>query len=278
MTTTSLCSIIIGLTCIVSASQAQTTDSHLSSKPPAGLVIDGHLHEWGDSLKYYNSDKQIGYAVANDPENIYFAVRIGEKSQQERVLANGLTVSINTKGKKKDAYSITFPVGSGNGMTPPPAQPKNDGDSQQDDHEEMMKARLTSLRNIKVTGFKDVESDIITTSNTYGFRTAMTYDDQGYLLYELAVPIKLLEHDDLNKAEWAFNFKVNGFKQPEGDGKDSGMGGMGGHGGGMGGPGGGGGMGRGRMGRGGSGGSMSSMGRSELSKSVDFWDRFRLQH
>ncbi|GAB2703702.1 hypothetical protein GCM10027037_31960 [Mucilaginibacter koreensis] len=280
---TGLCLIVV-LASIFSGyfAVAQTPEaSHQLAKPPAGIVVDGNLHEWGDSLKYYNTDMQMGYNIANDHDNIYFAIRLGDRSEQMRVLSNGLTISINTRGKKKDTYSLTFPLGTEGSVQRPIIPPAEDGNNPQAAHEEMMRARLTSLRNIKVTGFKEVESDMITTSNTYGFKTAMSYDDRGYLLYEVAIPLHFFEHEDLSKAEWAFNFKVNGFKQTAGtDG-----GGM--QGGGMGGGRMGGGMGRGGMGGGmrgggmrggaGRGGSAMATNRGEMSKSVDFWDKFYLE-
>jgi hypothetical protein len=83
----------------------------------------------------------------------------------------------------------------------------------------------------------------------------------------------------MTKSEWAFNFKINGITRPGQD-KDNGN-----HDGmtrSAGGPGGGGGGRGGRMG-GGRGGHMGSGGgnnapadRSELSKSVDFWEKFYL--
>ncbi|WP_462264309.1 hypothetical protein [Mucilaginibacter sp.] len=256
-----------------------------SGLPPGGIIVDGNLHEWGDTLQHYNADTQIGYAINNDHNFIYIAARVGERSEQMRVLANGLTVSINTKGKKKDTYSITFPLGNENPLQRPANAARQESEHPDgEDREEMMQARLTALRNIRVTGFKDVESEIITTANTYGFKTAMSYDSQGYLLYEAAIPLKFFEHEDLNKTEWAFNFKVNGFKAPAGNkgaggedmpGSSMGRGGMGGgmNGGGMGRGGGmrGGGMRGGGMNRGGGG-----FNRGETAKSVDFWDKFYL--
>lgn len=113
--------------------------------------------------------------------------------------------------------------------------------------DEMRKARLTQLRSMKVTGFKDIDYDIITTTNSYGFKAALNFDDEGNLIYEAAIPLKFFDAEDVAKNEWAFNVKVNGISRPSGGngaGRDfGGMGGMGGGGGRMGG-----GMGRGSMG------------------------------
>ena len=134
---------------------------------------------------------------------------------------------------------------------------------------------LTSLRGIKVEGFKDIEGDMITTSNTYGIQTAINYDENGNLVCEAAIPLKFFHVDNLSKNEWAFNFKINGISRPrtntssdEQAERPGGRGGMGGMGGGRGGRGG---------GRGGSR-SQSSLGsdRGEMGKSEDFWDKFYL--
>jgi len=252
--------------------------------PPSNIAIDGDLTEWGDSLRYYNQEKQLNYALANDQDNLYMAIRINDRSEQIRVLHAGLTLSIDTRGKKKETFTMTFPVGDQSVQSmAETAQDLQGGnnDVKQEDHEDLMKAKLTKLREIKVTGFKDIESETMTTSNTYGFKVAIDYDKDGNLVYEAAIPLKFFHADDLSKNEWAFNFKINGITRP-GQNKDNGDhegmtrgggGGLGGGGGGRGGRMGGGGRG-GRMGGGGA--NNAPVDRSELSKSVDFWEKYYL--
>jgi uncharacterized membrane protein YgcG len=250
--------------------------------PPPNIAIDGDIKEWGDSLRYYNQEKQLNYSLANDQDNLYMAIRVNDRSEQIRILRAGLTLSIDTRGKKKETFSITFPVGdqSAEGIAET-AQDLQGGNSdvKQEDRDELMRARLTKLREIRVTGFKDIESETMTTSNTYGFKVAIDYDKDGYLIYEAAIPLKFFHADDITKNEWAFNFKINGITKPgqnKGGPEQDGMtrgGGGGGFGGGGGGRGGrGGGRGGQRMG----GGNNAPVDRSELSKSVDFWEKYYL--
>lgn len=259
--------------------------------PPADVKIDGNISEWGDSLRYYNAEKKLNYTLANDKDNVYMAIRVNDRTEQERILGAGLTLSIDTKGKKKDEFTLTFPVaeagaaGHFGGM----GIKKPDGDNTTgEDHEEMRRARLTKLRNIKVTGFKDIEDGTITTNNTYGIKVAINYDDNGYLVYEAAIPLKFFGDFKADKDEWAFNFKINGLTKPSegGEGHSWGGGGMGGGRGGMGGGGmrGGGGMGGGRHGGGMRGGGNNTnnsengkpVDHTELFKSVDFWEKYYL--
>jgi uncharacterized membrane protein YgcG len=250
--------------------------------PPPNIVIDGDLKDWGDSLRYYNQDKQLNYTLANDQDNLYMAIRVNDRSEQLRILRAGLTLSIDTRGKKKETFTMTFPVGDQS--APVVAEDAMDlqggrHDVKQEDREELAKAKLTKLRAIKITGFKDIESETMTTSNTYGFKVAIDYDKDGNLVYEAAMPLKFFRADDLSKNEWAFNFKINGITRPGQDKYNADHEGMtrGGGTGGFAGGGRGGRMGGGRGGRmGGGGGNNPPVDRSELSKSVDFWEKYYL--
>ncbi|HEY9001096.1 MAG TPA: hypothetical protein VIM89_07075 [Mucilaginibacter sp.] len=265
---------------ISTAAFGQDKAANKLQPPPSNITIDGDLKEWGDSLRYYNQEKQLNYALANDQDNLYMAIRINDRSEQIRVLRAGLTLGIDIRGKKKETFTMTFPVGdqSAQGMADNAMDLQNsNNDVKQEDREDEMKAKLTKLREIKVTGFKDIESETMTTSNTYGFKVAIDYDKDGNLVYEAAIPLKFFHAEDLSKNEWAFNFKINGITRPGQD-KDNGNhegmtrgGGFGGGGGGRGGRGGGRG---GRMG--GGNGNSAPVDRSELSKSVDFWEKYYL--
>jgi hypothetical protein len=250
--------------------------------PPHDIKIDGDLKDWGDSLRFYNAEKKINFSLANDTGNLYIAVRINDKKDQMHMLMAGFTLSIDTKGRKKETYRMTFPAADPNAAV----NKLNNADLQNTsgrDQDEPMQARLTKLRTIRVEGFKEVESETMTTSNTYGFKAAVDMDADGYLVYEAAIPMRFLHADNAGKNEWAFNFKINGLSRPDNAGKAAGEeGGMGERrGGGRGGMGGGGrgGMGGGRGGMGGGRGGNhpnDESSRGELSKSTDFWEKFYL--
>jgi uncharacterized membrane protein YgcG len=255
-------------------SHAQTTQTLQS--PPANIVVDGSIKEWGDSLRYYNTEKKINFAIANTKDTLYMAIRVNDRTEQTRILRAGITFSIDPKGKKKETFSLTFPLSVG-GTTPKLDLHKDDnGEITKEEREELLKERLTTLRGIKAVGFKDIEDEMITTSNTYGIKAAVNYDDSEYLVCEAAIPISFFHADDITKNEWAFNFKINAITRPAPtqtaeDGSSGG--GHGGRGGGMGGGGG-------RGGRGGKGGGSHNTGGSQgsgaLFKSEDFWEKFYL--
>lgn len=273
---------IISQLLAISICNAQSNKSTLGTlqAPPQNIAIDGDIKEWGDSLRYYNTEKHINYSIANDKDNLYMAIRINDRLEQRKLLKAGITFSVDPKGKKKETFSITFPLNV-QGTTPVLAAAKeDDGEVTKQDREELMRERLTILRGIKVVGFKDIEGDMITTSNTYGIQTAINYNENGDLICEAAIPIKFFHVDDLSKNEWAFNFKVNGLTRPtanhgsEGAEEGGDHGGRGSGGGGFGGGGGRGGHGGGRGGNHSQTSGDSAQG--ELSKSEDFWEKFYL--
>lgn len=249
----------------VNLCHAQSAAIDLKSAP-ANVTIDGSLQEWGDSLSYYNSETQVNYTLANDKNNLYLVLKTNDPVVQSKILTSGITLSIDTKARKKSSYSVTFPMQT--------EENKTFGTSSAD-QEKKLEAGLTKLRKLQVDGFKDVEYDQITIDNTYGFKVAINYDNHGYLVYEEAIPLALFHADDVKKNEWAFNIKING-QQKAGLKNDSsepmkntamGGGGRGGH------RGGGGGGGR---GRGGAGAAHENSPSDPSSKSVDFWGKFYL--
>ncbi len=105
-------SLSAGLLLSVAAGAFAQSEQHDSKLAPAPgkIIIDGNINDWGDSLRYYNPDKKLNYTLANDNQNLYLAIRFNDRTEQERIMRAGLTWSVNPKGKKKDAYSLTFPV------------------------------------------------------------------------------------------------------------------------------------------------------------------------
>jgi YD repeat-containing protein len=270
--------LIISFCAALTVAHAQDKTGTLQA-PPSKIAVDGDSKDWGDSLRYYDAEKHLNYSIANSKDTLYMAIRFNDKVDQMRVLRAGLTFSMDPKGRKKETFSITFPLNTQTNASMKSRPDTGLAPSTKQEREELMRERLTTLRGIKVDGFKDIEDEMITTSNTYGIQTAVNYDDNGYLVCEAAIPMQYFHVDASAANVWAFNFKINAVERKlkaDSDDQNPDSGG-GRHGGGMGGGGMGGGGGR-HGGRGGSGQSQSpgSSESSELSKSTDFWTKFYL--
>ncbi len=277
MKTSSALLLSAGFLVSVFTADAQSKSIKNLKKSTQNIVVDGNLKDWGDSLSYYNPDKKIHYALAQNPENLYFAIRIENRGQQEQAMRNGITLAFNPEGKKKETYSLTFPSPDQDEnslfIMPKADHAITEQQLKQEDVEERRKADLLKLRDIQVKGFPDVETDHITTANTYGIKTVLQFDDSGALIYEAAIPVKML-HSDLNSKPWVFDIRINSFATSNSNhdglkppGENAGMGGMGR--GGMRG----GGMGRGGMNRGGIG-NMGYADQGNAGKAVEIKDKF----
>jgi hypothetical protein len=179
----------------------------LALKPPAGAVtIDGQGGEWGDTLSYYNEENKIRYTISNDKDKLYLVVKVKDAVQESNILLGGLTFNIDTKGRKRSSFTTTFPS-NGDG---PQGLVSKAGDEPL--NQKALRARYSKLKKIAVSGFREVNEDYITTTNTYGIQVAMDYTDDGYLVYEEAIPLALFHASDLTKGEWSFNIKLNGLE------------------------------------------------------------------
>ena len=80
-------------------------------KAPA-VKVDGNLKEWGDSFQAYNKQTRLYYTISNDDQMLYLTVKSTDMQNSNKIAAGGITLTINTEGKKKDkdAFMLTYPV------------------------------------------------------------------------------------------------------------------------------------------------------------------------
>lgn len=168
--------------------------------PTTTVTIDGVNKEWGDDMVNYNADKNLHYTISNDKDNLYLVIKTNDKRQLNNILLSGITFSIDTKGRKKSTYAVTFPV-------------KDHVTTNNSYFETLVEKRTmalaTKLRKTGVKGFKDIDEDEIYAGNIYKIQTALNFDDNGYLVYEEAIPLALFKAEELANNEWAYNIKLN---------------------------------------------------------------------
>jgi hypothetical protein len=250
---------------------------------PANVKIDGKVNEWEDNFQAYNKSTRLFYTLSNNEKYLYLAITSTDAQNNTKIAAGGITLTINTEGKKrdKDAFIITYPVistsGRGRGRGGRRQQSsENDTAATNAAHRQF----IESSKEIKVFGFKDVDDTLISIYNEYGIKAAIGYDTLGNYNYELAIPLKLLGLSPDNTSEIAYNVKVNGLQignTVQGkvmlDGIQSGGGGIS-----ISGNGGFGGGGRGGRGGGSRGGEKANndLDFQDLTSPTDFWGKYTL--
>lgn len=170
----------------------------------SGVVIDGKLDEWEDSLSYEHAAQKFRYHIKNDASNVYIAMRVRDKDRQMQIFAQGLAFMINTKGKKREGPTVYFPVADRLALR---SIMSADNDNRPDD---MRKGALSAIRAIYVTRFDDVLDGQISLENTYGIYAQATLDTTDALCVEMVVPLEQLGISVDDSGELAFNVKING--------------------------------------------------------------------
>ncbi len=171
---------------------------------PARININGQADEWSADKLINDQKLKCDYLISADNDNIYLILKTNNQVKQTCITGAGITFSINTQGKKTKAHTLTFPT----------IEKFKAGTYMDLSHEELMvQAMRAKNRKITITGFKDISDDELSPLNPYGIKTAIGFDDQGYLIYEAAVPRSLLKSDNDTDKEWWFNIRINGLQR-----------------------------------------------------------------
>jgi hypothetical protein len=274
----------LGLT---ASAQKVTELQEVSIQAPHAIKIDGKNFEWNNADFSVNKRTSISYIMSNDEKNLYLVIKSTDIPNNSKIMAGGITLSVNPDGKKKEKESITltYPVvrrggmrggaggggmrriggfGGGGGQQLSTAQRDSMMAS-------MQKTQLAQAKEIKISGFKNTTDTLISIYNEYSIKAFANIEKDNSFFYELQIPLDAL--GIVPDKEFAYNIKLNGLQLP---GLDGGFGGGGG--GGRGPGGGGGGFGGGGRGPGGGGGrGAGGFDFQALISPTDFWGKYTVK-
>jgi hypothetical protein len=74
------------------------------------------------------------------------------------------------------------------------------------------RTQLAGAKEIKVFGFKDIPDSLISIYNEYSIKTIASISDEGIFMYELSIPLELLEMSADKPKEFSYNIKLNGLQ------------------------------------------------------------------
>ncbi|NTE04522.1 hypothetical protein G6M26_35850 [Agrobacterium tumefaciens] len=238
---------------------------------------DGISNEWNEPLNEYNDATKLAFALANDDQNLYIIIESLDPQTTFSILHGGITLNINTEGKKKDGVKLIFPL-----MDKPPMTKDTEGkDKPLPNENDEIHNHNAMNKSIKVSGFKNIADGDLPAINQSGITTGMSIHPNRDLIYELSIPLAQLQVSLDFKKPLVYNIKINqpgqsgakeGGNKPIGEGRPGG----------------------GRREKGGIGGSRGSMsgsggrgagrqrptegleGNAPDSKSSDFWIKYKL--
>lgn len=191
-----------------------------SVRAPAKVKVDGKLNEWPETFQAYNKATALFYTIANDGETLYLVMKSANKANSSKIIGGGINFTINAgnkkKDKEKDAFVIKFPIvdmANLQGMIMQRMRPQN-GPPQPLDSAAVAGIRkqiISSIKEIGISGFKDIPDSLISIYNEYQIKAAIDVDSQNNAIVEIAIPLKYL-HMAGNNTAFNYNIRLNGLQ------------------------------------------------------------------
>lgn len=180
MKRTIICTLLVFLSASVSAQKKKKDEYRLV--PTFPVTIDADLVEWADKLAPMDQDSSWSFAVSNDTDFIYAAIKVKNEMLQYEAVRNGFIININKDGKKKDGAALIFPI--------PDSESRRA--MRQDDNFESMNVReelIKRSRGYGVKGFQRIVDGLLSFENTYGVQAIAKLTAENELIYEAKIPI-----------------------------------------------------------------------------------------
>ncbi|WP_460620058.1 hypothetical protein [Hymenobacter ruber] len=182
------------------ACSRQPTASSASRFVPAPPVVDGLATEWTDSL-HYDPTSKLQYQVLNNGRAVYLRLKAADPTTQAKIVRLGLTVWLDTTGRNQHQFGVHFPLGQLGERTPAEGrdqQPDNGAEApadRQNARRERMTRMIANMREMELLNYKGSKEPTLTDAQSQlGVKAALAVDAQEDLIYELAVPMRLLYH------------------------------------------------------------------------------------
>lgn len=190
--------------------------------------LDGTINEW--PVDKFSSDKEtnIQYAIDNDAQNLYLAMKITSQGEQMKMMRMGMKFFIDLKGKHKENLGVEFPLkkiddsGFSGGTTPQSNGQRNEQEGKPDlkKMRMMLALNLISMNLFGFTNGEPVEQNLDTQGSV---RIAYDWDSTEVMHIEYLVPLKMLgDVSSLNQKTISIGWKINGMEMPSGSSNFSG--------------------------------------------------------
>ncbi|MBC7552800.1 MAG: hypothetical protein H7257_02350 [Taibaiella sp.] len=221
---------------VVAASACKSNKSAVKTKDvlpgkwaETPIYIDGDSKDWPSPYPNYDSKAKIGYATANDGKNLYITMETGDELTQVKILKGGLTVAVDTSGKKDPTFTIRYPLPNDNADLD---LSQAGGDKTSAMHtarqvNQFVHKATEQANQFSLSGFPGCEGGYMTAQvNTCGIKVKVRLDEYKELVWEAVIPLKVLYGKETITAADAGRpvsicFTATGIKAPKSKGVDN---------------------------------------------------------
>jgi len=169
------------------------------------VTIDGDSKDWPSPYPNYDSKSKVAYATSNDRRYVYISLETGDEFTQIKILKAGMTVAIDTSGNREPQFRINYPLPNDNDLLELPQTPKGEKTPQHNEKQlsRQIKKMMGQTTQFSLDGFADCNGGYSVTQNLpCGIKVRAAIDEYSELVWEAAIPVKLLfNKDTLTMAE-----------------------------------------------------------------------------
>jgi hypothetical protein len=160
-------------------------------------VIDGKATEWTDSLQY-DANSHLQYQVLNDARTVYVRIKAADMPTQAKMAYLGMVVWLDSTGRNQQQLGVKFPLPidlstiKGGAERPAGAMGPTAAE-RQEEHLNRLRGIITSANQMELLNYRGSKEPVLTDSEAkIGVKSAIGLDARNNLIYELAVPLRLL--------------------------------------------------------------------------------------
>lgn len=173
---------------------ATKATSHYLATPP---TIDGSASEWTDSLQY-DANSHLQYQVLNDDRMVYVRLKANDAPTQAKLVYLGTVVWLDSTGRNQQQLGVRFPLAVDlNSFKPSAERPAGamgpSAAERQAEHIARLRTAIAGDHEMELLNYRGSKEPVLTDSESkLGVKAALALDDRNNLIYELAVPLRLI--------------------------------------------------------------------------------------
>lgn len=167
--------------------------SRFAATPP---TIDGQTTDWGPDSLRYDAGSKLQYAVLNDQRAVYVRLKVSDPMTQGRLLGQGFTVWLDSTGQNQQQFGVRYklhPEPVGKPALDANGQPVSAAPMSLKDRRARLVQALADVHDMELLNYKGNKEPTYTdTQSPLGVKLGLALDSQDNIVYELAVPLRLL--------------------------------------------------------------------------------------
>ena len=176
---------------------------------PANIKIDGKANEWNSQFQAFNNATEVFYTISNNTENLYLTMRATEIAVIQKIIAGGVSFTLKNIDKKSAIAPVT--------ITYPLVQFQYSQVNYilksilSDSALNVLNKRLSGhLKEITITGVKEIPDASVSVYNEQGIKTAALIDNKKAYTIEMSIPLKYLQQEFNEAGTFSYILQVNG--------------------------------------------------------------------